>query len=197
VDSAWHLAVCFPWFQFSRLSDENNRITTMATAAKKWPPITAHELQFWEHTRRINGDQCPKQADIFFLQWGGLSPLERSNGKVMTAMNLTLSLERFKGNRPPHCKTKISAWSGHRSPSIRQVCAWHWSSCAAMGGHFWRRRPWWWRVSLTVGHGAYITTNPTSRKSRNLLMAMNLALSSDGRTLSPLMGLNFWGLNAA
>jgi hypothetical protein len=35
---------------------------------QKWPPIAAHELQFWEHTRRIDGERCPKQAYIFFLQ---------------------------------------------------------------------------------------------------------------------------------
>ncbi len=117
---------------------------------QKWPPIAAHELQFWEHTCWIKGERCPEQADIFFLQWGGLLPLECSDGKVMMAMNLASSSERFKGNRPPHCKKKKSAWSGHCSPSIRQVCAWHWSSCAAMGGHFRRRQPWWWGVLLTM-----------------------------------------------
>jgi hypothetical protein len=36
---------------------------------QKWPPIAAHhELQFWEHTRRIDVEQCPEQADVFFLQ---------------------------------------------------------------------------------------------------------------------------------
>jgi hypothetical protein len=135
---------------------------------QKWPPIAAHELQFWEHTRRSNGERCPKQADVFFLQWGGLSPLKRSNGEAMMAMNLTLSSERFKGDRPLHWMKKISACVGHCLLLIQQVCDWHWSLCAAIGGHFWRWRPWWWGGSLTVGRGANISTNPTGRNSRNL-----------------------------
>ncbi len=166
MDLAWHLAVCFPWLWFSSLLEENNCITTMAATAKKWPPIAAHELQFWEHTRWIDGEQCPEQADIFFLQWGGLLLLKCSNGKVMTAMNLASSSDRFKGNRPPHCKKKISACLGHCLSLICWVCTWHWSLCAAIGGHFRWRRPWWWGVSLAVGHGAYVTTNPTSKNSR-------------------------------
>ncbi len=131
-------------------------------------PHHNHELQFWEHTCQIDREQCCKQADIVFLQWGGLLPLKRSDGEAMMAMNLALSWEHFKGNRPPHCKKKISACLGHRSPLIRRVCAWHWSLCAAIGGHFRRWQPWWWGVSLAVGRGAYTTTNPTSRNSRNL-----------------------------
>jgi hypothetical protein len=34
---------------------------------QKWPPIAAHELQFWEHTCRINREQYLEQADIFLL----------------------------------------------------------------------------------------------------------------------------------
>ena len=41
---------------------------------QKWPPIAAHELQFWEHTRWIDGKQCPKQADIFFCNEGVYRP---------------------------------------------------------------------------------------------------------------------------
>jgi hypothetical protein len=48
--------------------DDNNRITTKAATAKKWPLNAAHELQFWKHTHQINEEQCPEQADIFFLQ---------------------------------------------------------------------------------------------------------------------------------
>jgi hypothetical protein len=33
-------------------------------------------------------------------------PLECSDGKVMTAMNLASSSERFKGDRPPHLQEK-------------------------------------------------------------------------------------------
>ena len=35
---------------------------------QKWPPIiAAHELQFREHTHRIDGEGCPKQAKKKFL----------------------------------------------------------------------------------------------------------------------------------
>jgi hypothetical protein len=53
---------------FKAVLEENNRITTMAAAAKKWPPIATHELQFREHTHWIGGERYPEQGDIFFLQ---------------------------------------------------------------------------------------------------------------------------------
>ncbi len=124
---------------------------------QKWPPIAAHELQFWDHACQIDGEWCPEREDIFFLQWGGLLPLKCSNGEAMMAMNLASSLERFKGDGPPHCKKKISACSRHRSPSIRQICACYWSSCAVIGGHFRQRGPWWWGVLLAI---AMVLTSP-------------------------------------
>ncbi len=111
---------------------------------QKWPPIAAHKLQCQSHTCWINSKQCPTQADIFFIQWRGLSPLKRSDDKVRFIAIIASPLERFKGDRPPHCKKKTSACLGHRSPLLRRVCSQNWSSCAAIGGHFWWRRPWLW-----------------------------------------------------
>ncbi len=81
---------------------------------------------------------------IFFFQWGGLSSLKRSNNEARFIAFIVSPSERFKGNRPTHCKKKISACLGHRSPLIQWVCSQNWSSCAAIGGHFWRWRPWLW-----------------------------------------------------
>jgi hypothetical protein len=35
---------------------------------QKWHPVATHALQFWEHIRQIDREQCPEQADIYFLQ---------------------------------------------------------------------------------------------------------------------------------
>ncbi len=191
MDSAWHLVVCFPWLQFSRLSEEKNCITTMAAAAKNGPLLPHMSSNFGSILVGLTGNNAPSKRIFFFAMRGSIALRTlRWQGDDSNESCIVI-------DRPPYCKKKISAWSGHHSSLIRQVCAWHWSSCAAMGGHFRRRRPWWWGVSLTVGRGAYVTTNPTSRNSRNSLMVMNLVLSSDGRTCSLLMGLHFWGLNAA
>jgi hypothetical protein len=37
-----------------------------ARRRQKWPPIAAHELQFWEHTRRIDRRQWSEQANMLF-----------------------------------------------------------------------------------------------------------------------------------
>jgi hypothetical protein len=42
---------------------------------QKWPSITAHELQFWEHTRRIDRGTMPRASGYFFLAMRGSIPL--------------------------------------------------------------------------------------------------------------------------
>jgi hypothetical protein len=60
----------------------------------------------------------------------------------------------------------IFACSGHRPPSIKRVEAVLFAFKVALGGHFWRRQPWWCGCCwpLAVGRwslGAFAGTNPT------------------------------------
>jgi hypothetical protein len=83
------------------------------------------------------------------------------------AMNLALSSERFKGDRPPHCKKK-SHLLGPLFPVNPTVMHLRLELVCGDRGQFLAAAAMVMGVLLAVGWGAYISTNPISRNSRNL-----------------------------
>ncbi len=126
-----------------------------------WSPILSAYALDWLGTM----PQASKYA--FLRQWSSLKPLKCSSGAGMMVMNLASLSEHFEGFRPAHCRRKAFLFARGIVPSsIKRIVLGFLALKVALGGHFWRRQPWWCRCCwpLAVGHwslGAFAGMNST------------------------------------
>ncbi len=119
---------------------------------QKWPPSVTQKATNPAPTRWIDRRQSPEQADILFscnerVYDPQSAPMARQDSSPSSPHHRSI----LKAIDPLIVREKHICLLGDHPLLIRHACTQNLTSCAAVGGHFWRRRPWLWRLLISSG----------------------------------------------
>ncbi len=130
-------------YAFQACRRETINTTTMAAAPVNGPLPPHMKSNFRRIHIRLIGDNAPSKRICFSLAVSQSKALKTLQFCGNDGDESCLAIGAFLGLQTGSLLEKsIFACSGHSPPSIKHVIAGFSTFQVALGGHFWRRRPW-------------------------------------------------------